>query len=299
MDQAAVRQARAFNRTVAERIGAISDRFLGRPRPLGESRALWEIGPDGLEVRKLRARLGLDSGYASRVLRALEQQGLITVTPSADDARVRCARLTRAGQREYAALDRRSDAVAWGLLEPLSTQQRARLVAAMAEVERLLNVSLLRIAVEDPGTPDAQGCLQQYFVELNRRFETGYDPGQALAVAARDITPPAGALLLVRLREQPVGCGSLKLHPGEAAEIKRIWVSPEVRGLGVGRRLLSALEDLARDAGAAAVRLDTNRALHEAIALYRSAGYREVAPYNAEPYAHHWFEKPLPPPSIS
>lgn len=293
MDQAAIRQARAFNRTVAERIGALSDRFLGRPRPLGESRALWEIGPDGIEIRKLRARLGLDSGYISRMLRSLEQQGLVTVAASPSDARVRCARLTRAGLREYAAIDRRSDEVAWGLLEPLSEQQRLRLVAAMTEVERLLRASMLRVAVESPESPDAQWCLQQYFAELNQRFDTGYDPAQALSVAAQDITPPAGALLLAWMREQPVGCGSVKLHRGGAAELKRIWVAAEVRGLGVGRRLLSALEDFARDAGAATVRLDTNRALHEAIALYRSSGYHEIAAYNNEPYAHHWFEKRL------
>lgn len=293
MDQPAIRQARAFNRTVAERIGALSDRFLGRPRPLVESRVLWEIGPGGLEVRKLRARLGMDSGYASRVLRSLEQQGLVTVTASGADARVRCARLTRAGLREHAAIDRRSDEVAWALLEPLSTAQRGRLVAAMAEVERLLCASMVRLTVEPADSPDATWCLQQYFAELNQRFEAGYDPKHALAVATQDITPPAGALLLVRLREQPVGCGSVKLHPGAAAEIKRVWVSHEVRGIGVGRRLLSALEDWARDAGAGSVRLDTNRALHEAIALYRRTGYREVPPYNSEPYAHHWFEKPL------
>lgn len=297
MDQDAIRQARAFNRTVAERIGALDDHFLGHPRPLGESRALWEIGPDGLEVRRLRARLGLDSGYASRLLRSLEQQGLVATSVGQDDARVRFVRLTPAGRREHAALDRSSDAAAWKLLEPLDANQRKRLVAAMAEVERLLRLSMLRIAVEDPAAPDAQWCLRQYFAELNRRFEAGYDPGHALAVADQDIKPPAGALLVVWLGEQPVGCGSVKLHRGEAAEIKRVWISPEVRGLGVGRRLLSALEDHARGAGAPAVRLDTNRALHEAIGLYRSAGYREVPAYNDEPYAHHWFEKPLPGPA--
>ena len=97
MEQAAIALTRAFNRTAAERIGALTDRFLGRARPLGETRALWEIGPDGLEVRTLRARLGLDSGYASRVLRALERQGLVAVTASPDDGRVRCACLTEAG----------------------------------------------------------------------------------------------------------------------------------------------------------------------------------------------------------
>jgi ribosomal protein S18 acetylase RimI-like enzyme len=70
-----------------------------------------------------------------------------------------------------------------------------------------------------------------------------------------------------------------------------MWVAPSVRGLGRGRRLLTELETHAAAHGARTLRLETNRTLDEAIALYRSAGYREVAPFNAEPYAHHWFEK--------
>src|ERR1700758_4225146 len=145
MEQAAIALTRAFNRTAAERIGVLTDRFLGRARPLGETRALWEIGPDGLEVRTLRARLGLDSGYASRVLRALERQRLVAVTASPNDRRVRCARLTDAGLAEYAEINRRSDAVAWSFLEPLGEGQRARLVAALTEVERLLRASMIAL----------------------------------------------------------------------------------------------------------------------------------------------------------
>src|ERR687883_2101484 len=112
MDHSHIQLVRSFNRAVAEGIGAISDHFLGRARPMGESRLLWEIGPDGADVRELRARLGLDSGYVSRVLRSLERQGLIKVRASADDARVRRAVLTRKGRSERAELDRRSDALA-------------------------------------------------------------------------------------------------------------------------------------------------------------------------------------------
>src|SRR2546425_11609309 len=108
MDGAAVSHVRAFNRTVAERIGALNDGFLGRSRPMGESRTLWEIGLGGAEVRELRARLGLDSGYMSRVLRSLEREGLITVEARPDDGRVRFARLTRAGRSERTVLDRRA-----------------------------------------------------------------------------------------------------------------------------------------------------------------------------------------------
>lgn len=149
------------------------------------------------------------------------------------------------------------------------------------------------MAIADPTTPDARWCIAQYFAELDTRFEAGFDPALSLSADARELTPPAGALLLARLRERPVGCGALKFHPGEPAELKRMWVAPEARGLGVGRRLLEELERHARQEGAPALRLQTNRTLREAIALYRSSGYNEVAAFSDEPYAQHWFEKRL------
>ncbi len=292
-EREAIEQVRTFNRTVAERIGALSDEFLGRARPMGESRTLWEIGPRGAEVRELRARLSLDSGYASRVLQSLERQRLVTIRPSESDARVREVRLTRAGRAERAELDRRSDSVARTFLEPLNEKQRARLVEAMTDVERLMRASLVQIAVEDPTSKDARWCVEQYFADLNRRFEAGFQAGRTLSLDLRELAPPTGLLLIARLRGRPVGCGALRFHLRHKPDIKRMWIAPEVRGLGVGRRLLSQLEREAKKAGARAVRLETNRSLKEAISLYRSSGYREVKPFNAEPYAHHWFEKRL------
>src|SRR3954464_7232288 len=98
MDEIA--QVRRFNRTVTQRVGALSDRYLARDRPLGEARMLWEIGPDGREGRALRARLDLDSGHASRLLRTLEADGMATVAPSPADGRVRVATLTATGHAE-------------------------------------------------------------------------------------------------------------------------------------------------------------------------------------------------------
>jgi DNA-binding MarR family transcriptional regulator/GNAT superfamily N-acetyltransferase len=288
-----IQGVRRFNREVAGRIGALTDQFLGRARPMGEARVLWEIGAQGAEVRALRARLSLDSGYTSRVLRSLEQQALVTVGSSPDDRRVRRVQLTEAGRAERMELDRRSDEVALRILEPLSISQRTRLVAAMAEVERLLRASAVRIAIEDPSSIDAQWCLKQYFAELDARFETGFNASLSISADADELTPPAGALLIARVRARPVGCGALKFHPGAPAELKRMWVAPEARGLGLGRRILRELEQLARGGGVQVVRLETNRALSEAIALYRGSGFREVAAFNDEPYAHHWFEKPL------
>jgi DNA-binding MarR family transcriptional regulator/ribosomal protein S18 acetylase RimI-like enzyme len=296
MDAAtAVDQVRRFNRTVTERVGALRDHFLGRGRPLGEARLLWEVGAEGADVRELRGRLSLDSGYLSRMLRALEGERLVVVEASPGDGRVRRVRLTKRGRSERAELDRRAEGLARGLLEPLSEGQRARLVAAMSEVERLLTASLVDVAAEDPASPDARWCIGQYFAELDRRFDAGFDPARSIPADAAELVPPAGLLLVARLRGKAIGCGALKLHPGAPAELKRMWVDPSARGLGLGKRLLGELEARASAAGAKAVRLETNRALTEAIRLYRQSGFREVEHFNDEPYAHHWFEKRLAP----
>jgi DNA-binding MarR family transcriptional regulator len=293
MDALAVQQIRSFNRTLTEGIGVLDDRFLGRAHPLGEARLLWEIGPDGVEVGELTGRLGLDSGFVSRALRSLEQQGLVLVRESSGDDRARRAYLTDAGLTERDELDRRSDDLALRILEPLNERQRTTLVAAMTEVERLLQASMVRFAVEAPTTPDARWCFEEYFAELNARFDAGFDPALSISADAHELTPPAGALLVARLRGRPVGCGALKLHGHAPAELKRMWIAPSARGLTLGRRLLQELERHARKAGVGALRLETNRALTEAIALYRRSGYIEVDAFNDEPYAHHWFEKRL------
>jgi ribosomal protein S18 acetylase RimI-like enzyme/DNA-binding MarR family transcriptional regulator len=288
-----VASVRSFNRTVTARVGALQDEYLARGRPLGASRVLWEIGEGATDVRALRALLDLDSGYLSRLLRSLERDGLVAVGSDRSDKRVRSVRLTGRGRAEHALLDRRSDELAHSLLEPLSAAQRERLVDAMGVVERLLTAGLVDVAVEDPRTADARFCLQSYYAELDARFETGFDPERAISTTAEELTEPAGLLLVARLHGEPVGCGALKLQGDVPFYIKRMWVAPEARGLGVGRRLLAELEDHARRRGAEVVYLETNATLVEAASLYRSAGYVEVEPFNDEPYAHHWFAKTL------
>ncbi len=287
-------QVRRFNRTVTRRVGALDDTFLARGRPLGQARLLWEIGPDGSDVRMLRSRLDLDSGYLSRLLRSLEGDGMVTVEPSHADARVRTARLTSQGLAERAELDRRADDAAAALLQPLGMRQRDRLIKAMAEVERLLLASAVQVAVCDPRYPDARRAVQAYVTELSDRFEGGFDPALSVSADDDELTPPAGLFLIATLYSDAVGCGALKFHRGAPAELKRMWVSPAVRGLGLGRRLLAELEAHAAARGVRTLRLETNGALGEAISLYRTAGYREVAPFSDDPYAHHWFEKTLP-----
>jgi ribosomal protein S18 acetylase RimI-like enzyme len=225
------------------------------------------------------------------VLRALERDGLVVVESGEHDRRVRTARLTDKGRRERKLLDRRSDALARSLLEPLDVHQRSQLVEAMERVERLLTATLVTVVPVDPSHPDAVHCLEAYFSELDRRVEGGFEAGRSRTYALDDVRPPHGIVLVAYLDGRAIGAGSLKSGGMKPPEIKRLWVDPAARGLGVGRRLLERLEERAALTGARTVRLDTNKSLTEAIALYRATGYVEVSPFNDETYADFWFSK--------
>ena len=261
---------RRFNRLVTLRAGALDDHFLGRARPLGASRVLYEIGSAGADLRDLRRRLSMDPGYISRLIAALEREGLVQIERAAEDRRVRTARLTPAGRREVREMDRRSDRAAAGLLEALPVSERTRLVAAMDEVHRLLRLAGLRIERVSPADAAARRCVARYFEELGRRFELGFDPASSLPAEDRDLVPPAGAFLVGSIDGEPVACGAMKtIEPG-VGSLKRMWVADDVRGLGVGRRMLEALEAEASGLGLRVLRLETNRALGEPSTPYRS-----------------------------
>lgn len=149
----------------------------------------------------------------------------------------------------------------------------------------------VQLDVEAPDTPDARRCIASYFAELNARFESGFDPGQGRPHDEAKLRPPLGWLVIARIDGEAIGCGALTRLEDGVYEIKRMWTAPQARGRGVARRMLSQLEELAASLGARAVRLDTNRALVEAQAFYRAAGYRQIARYNDNPYADFWFEK--------
>jgi GNAT superfamily N-acetyltransferase len=231
------------------------------------------------------------------LLGALVAAGLVTLGSNDSDRRVRMARLTPQGLTERSVLDERSDALAESLLASLRSEQRERLCTAMGEVERLISAATVAIAPIDPSDPQAQQCLRAYFTELNRRFDTGFDPSLSISADDDELRPPAGLLVLARLRGKPIGCGALKFINGQGADVKRMWVAESARGLGVGRRILTELEQCAAASGVRTLRLETNRTLVEAVSLYRAAGYAEVPAFSDEPYAHHWFEKHIVHPS--
>jgi ribosomal protein S18 acetylase RimI-like enzyme len=174
-------------------------------------------------------------------------------------------------------------------LAPLDPEQRERLRRAQAEVRHLLAISMVAVEPEDPGSADARWCLGHYYRELDERFEEGFDTARMRVAQRGEIV----AFLVARLGGQPAGCGLLKALSPDVGEIARMWVDRPHRGLGIAKRLLAALERRAADDGFTTVRLDTNRALDHAKRMYRAAGYVEIARYNDNPYADHWFEKRL------
>jgi DNA-binding MarR family transcriptional regulator/GNAT superfamily N-acetyltransferase len=290
-----IAQVRRFNRLVTQRVGALEESYLRRGRPLGEARIIFEVGGEGCELSALRGRLGLDSGYLSRLLRSLEAQGLVTVETAAADRRRRRVRLTSEGRAEWAAYDRLSDGLAASMLAPLAPDECERLLASMAEIDRLIRTAAIEIRVVSPSSAAARRCLAAYYRELAARFENGFDPGKGDPAPPEEMMLPDGFFVLARLDGRAVGCGGLRRTDDRVGEIKRMWTAPEARGQGVARRVLHALEALAREAGIETLRLDTNRVLVEAQAMYRRQGYREIARYNDNPYAHHWFGKQLEP----
>ncbi|CAM3022853.1 helix-turn-helix domain-containing GNAT family N-acetyltransferase [Prescottella defluvii] len=283
---------RAFNMGITEQLGVLHDRYLDLRRPYSQARILWEVGHRTVRVRDLRARFDLDSGYTSRLLAALADDGVVQITPDPADGRGRLVTLTAAGRAEFDALEKASQDRAERILGALPDRRRAELLDAMGAVTRLLDAAAVRITAADPDSEAVRFCFGRYFAEVDERLEVGFDPSASTSADGDELRPPNGAVLVADLRGTPVGCGAVKLHD-EAAEIKRMWVSPDVRGLGLSRRLLDDLEAYAADHGARVVRLDTNAALGEAVALYERSGYRRIPAYNDNTYATHWFEKVL------
>ncbi|WP_050386707.1 bifunctional helix-turn-helix transcriptional regulator/GNAT family N-acetyltransferase [Bradyrhizobium pachyrhizi] len=286
-----VSRVRRFNRAVTSAVGALDTSFLGRGRPLGAARVLNAIGHGRADVGEIRDYLGLDSGLMSRLLRSLEDEELIETTAHGDDARRRIARLTAAGKREFNAYEAISNRQAKDFLSHHS--QREALLAAMDLIASALGRDGTALDEMDPRGDEARYCLGEYYAELARRFEKGFDVRLSRDPEAKDMVRPRGSFIVAMSDGLPIGCVGLKGGSSGFAEIKRLWVAPGARGLGLGRRLMDAAEKAARELGIAVLRLDTNSALPEAGQLYRRTGWTEIPRFNGDPYPDLFFEKHL------
>jgi GNAT superfamily N-acetyltransferase len=154
-------------------------------------------------------------------------------------------------------------------------------------------VSEMEISVADAGSAEAQWAMTQYFDELAVRIPGGFDATGVLDGAALTYNPPAGVFILASVEGEVVGCGALQHLDDDTAEVKRMWVSPSVRGRGLAKRLLARLELESLASGRNTIVLDTNASLTEAITMYGKQGYAAAERYNDNPYAQLWFRKEL------
>lgn len=287
----AIDRIRRFQRAFTSEVGVLDASFLGRGRPLGPARVLNAVGRGITEVSDIRVYLKLDSGLMSRLLRGLEKDGLIVIEPSTEDSRRRLVSLTELGQQEYAAYEKLSDDRAKQIIERHSNPEK--LLAAVDIIAAAFGRERVIIKEVDPASVAAQECMEAYYHELSRRFQGGFDVNLSCDPDKDDMRAPRGTFLLAISDGLPVGCAGLKGTDKGYAEVKRVWVAPEARGLGIFRMLMQRVEEIAATLGTTLLRLDTNSALPEAVAAYRKAGWQQIDRFNEDPYPDLFFEKSI------
>ncbi|WP_309623801.1 GNAT family N-acetyltransferase [Novosphingobium sp.] len=151
----------------------------------------------------------------------------------------------------------------------------------------------MRIEERDPADPAALACLAQYYAELDARFAGGFKVALSADPDTADLVRPRGCFLVAFDGDTPVGCAALKGTDKGYGEVKRMWIAGNTRGTGLARHLMERIETVARELGMTLLRLDTNRALADAIAIYRHWGWREISRFNDDPYAEVFFERSL------
>jgi len=288
-----IAKIRRFQRAVTTEVGALDASFLGRGRPLGPARVINAIGNGITEVAKIRDYLKLDSGLMSRLLRGLEEEGMVNVTTSEEDSRRRCAHLTAEGKEEYSAYETLSNQRIQVLLEKHAHPEK--LVAAMAIIATALGQERFEFKEVDPADTQAQYCMHAYYHELATCFPQGFDVSLSCDPDQADMRSPKGSFVLGFSDGCPIACGGLKGTGKGYAEIKRVWVAPEARGLGVVHSLMDVLEKSAKSLGYSKLRLDTNSVLNKAVAFYRKHGWHEIDRFNDDPYPDLFFEKIIAP----
>ncbi|MBN8900978.1 MAG: GNAT family N-acetyltransferase, partial [Rhodospirillales bacterium] len=170
---------------------------------------------------------------------------------------------------------------------------RDDVLAAMDLLATVLGQARITVEETDPRGPAARHCLGEYYAELARRFPNGFDVSLSRDPEAADMIRPRGVFLLAMSDGLPIGCVGLKGGAAGTAEVKRLWVAPAARGIGLARRLMTAVETAARELDITLLRLDTNRVLTEAMQLYARTGWTEIPRFNDDPYPDAFFEKRL------
>jgi putative acetyltransferase len=296
---ALVKSIRHFNRYYTNRLGLLSRYRFDTRLTLTEARVIFEVGRRGAHTQgALKSELKIDGGYLNRVIKRLLGLGLVDARKDEADGRVLVLGLTAKGRKAAADIDEASDDEARALIEGLGEFDLRNLVEHLRAAERILEGGSSRKAsVESveggPSIAAARVLMREYAASLGA--DLGYQGFEKeLAGLPGKYAPPAGALFLARVPSsagaEPAGCVALRDLGSGDCEMKRLFVRPEYRGLGIGRALAERAIDEGRRLGYRRMRLDTLERLADAVALYRSLGFEPTDPYceNPLPGAMYW-----------
>lgn len=283
VDSVVVDRIRSFNRFYTKIIGVLDEGLVGSPYNLTEARVLFELAtaPDGLDIADLRARLGLDPGYTTRILDRFAEGGLVQRRQSEHDRRRQTVTLTGAGRTAQSALNRRTDRGIGRLLEPLGEHDRARLVAAMGTVRALLEAGPDRRVELRERRPGDLGWVVERNAVLYAE-EYGWDASYEALVAriAADFAerqdPARERLWIAEVDGQRAGSVFCVREDDDTARLRLLLTEPWARGLGLGTRLVDTCIEFARDAGYSRLVLWTNDVLTAARRIYQRAGFRLI-----------------------
>lgn len=277
---AQVSAVRRFNRFYTRQIGLLEEHLLRSEFSLTESRVLYELAQrDGLNAGVLAQMLGLDAGYLSRILKKFEARGLLSRVPSPDDGRQTLLYLTEAGQAAFAPLNETSHREVAAMLSRLTAGGREELVRAMTAIERLLGGEEPRVPyILRPLRIGDIGWIihrQALFYARDYGWDIGYEAlvAEILAGFVRDFDSKKEAAWIAEREGEVVGSVFLVRQSDEVAKLRLLYVEPQARGLGIGRRLVEECIAGARARGYRTLTLWTNDVLTEARRIYQRAGF--------------------------
>ncbi|GAA0414553.1 MarR family transcriptional regulator [Acrocarpospora corrugata] len=296
-----IAEVRAFNRFYTAVIGMLRAGMHDSPYSLTEARVLFELGraAGDVEVGEIKRLLSLDGGYLSRVLARLEGDGLIERERSAADARRQVVALTAHGRDTYARLDESSDAEVGALLDALTEEDRARLVASMATIRTILGEKPDRApyVIRPPRPGDLGWVVGRHGALYAREYGWGPDFEALVARICADFldnqSDPGQSGWIAEVDGAPAGCVFCVRKDATTAQLRLLLVEPTARGLGIGSRLVQECLRFARAAGYRDIMLWTRDVLTTAGKIYASAGFTLVSEEPAEAFTEQFWERPL------
>jgi DNA-binding MarR family transcriptional regulator/GNAT superfamily N-acetyltransferase len=275
---------RGFSRFYTRKLGIIEPKLLASPWTLQEARIIYEIAQhENCTATDLVRTLGLDAGFLSRTLQALQRRQIVARRPSKADRRASELALTAKGRAAFAELDRRSRDEVGALLAGLDDRERSAIVDAMAVIEQVLEPPAQKPAgfllrshrpgdigwiVSRHGAIYAQEygwdiSFEALAAEITAQFLRSWDPRREQCWIAEIGGEPVGSIFLVRASD-------------EIAKIRLLLVEKKARGLGVGRALVEQCIRFASDAGYSSITLWTQSILVAARGIYQRAGFQCV-----------------------